>query len=1064
MFKAPTEFTPTDSFSDDILSRPLDQLWQHIVANYDVDEAEYLKKLLPLAQPDTAGLTQITELATRLIENVRKQDDSVHMVDALLQEYSLDTQEGILLMCLAEALMRIPDKRTADALIKDRLSGADWDKHMGKSDSTLVNASTWGLLLTGKVVKLDRKIDGRPANVLNRLVKRSGEPVIRAAMHQAMKIMGKQFVLGRDIEEALDHGRKYRAQGYHYSFDMLGEAALTKQDAKRYMESYMQAIAAVGADPANSQQPGSSSISIKLSALHPRYEQSQENRVQTELYNDLLKLLEFAREQNVSITIDAEEMDRLELSLRLFEKLYRSPVNQGWGQLGLVVQAYSKRALPVLVWLAALAKEQGDLIPVRLVKGAYWDSEIKLCQQKGLPSYPVYTRKEATDVSYLACLNFLFSEHSVGRIYPQFATHNAHTAACVLHFAKQSQRPFEFQRLHGMGDALYKAILGSYQLPVRIYAPVGAHKDLLPYLVRRLLENGANSSFVHRLVDAETPISSLVKHPALELQKYTHLHNHRIALPGAIYPDRPNSAGVNLFVENQYLALQDEINLWNKTQWQACPIINGASNAEGAGETIVSPYDKLLTVGTVLWSDKNHLAAALDSAQQGFPGWNATPADTRAKILETFADKLEANFAELMALCTREAGKTLQDGIDEIREAVDFCRYYAQQARQEMSKPTVLPGPTGESNELYLEGRGIFVCISPWNFPLAIFTGQMVAALAAGNAVIVKPAEQTTLIAHRAVQLLLESGVPTNALQFLPGDGAKIGPDLISDPRVTGVAFTGSTQTAHIINRTLAARNGAIGTLIAETGGQNAMIVDSTALPEQVVKDVVQSSFASAGQRCSALRVLFVQEDIADHILELLSGAMQELVVGNPQELKTDVGPVIDAEAQNKLISHIRKLSQSAKWQSRANLAQDAEKGYFVPPTAFEINGIEELSEEQFGPILHIVRYKAAELDNIINSINATGFGLTLGIHSRNESTALYIERSVKVGNTYINRNQIGAVVGVQPFGGRGLSGTGPKAGGPHYLHRFVTERTRTINTTAVGGNATLLSLGVEHV
>ncbi|WP_020406180.1 bifunctional proline dehydrogenase/L-glutamate gamma-semialdehyde dehydrogenase PutA [Hahella ganghwensis] len=1058
-------FKASSALAEDLLNQPLDQIWQHITSNYAVDEASYLKELLPLAQPDTDGIGQITEEATRLIENVRKQDDSVHMVDALLQEYSLDTQEGILLMCLAEALMRVPDKRTADALIEDRLSGADWEKHMGKSESTLVNASTWGLLLTGKVVKMDRTLDGRPASVLNRLVKRSGEPVIRAAMHQAMKIMGKQFVLGRDIQEALDNGRKYREKGYSYSFDMLGEAALTTHDAKRYFDSYMQAIASVGADSSNAEKPGSSSISIKLSALHPRYEQAQESRVQTELYNTLMELLKFARDKNVSITIDAEEMDRLELSLRLFEKLYRSSVNQGWGQLGLVVQAYSKRALPVLVWLAALAKEQGDVIPIRLVKGAYWDSEIKLCQQKGLPGYPVYTRKEGTDVSYLACMKFLFSPQTVGRIYPQFATHNAHTAACVLYHAKQMPtRPFEFQRLHGMGDALYKTILANHDYNVRIYAPVGAHKDLLPYLVRRLLENGANSSFVHRLVDAETPISSLVHHPALELQKYTHLFNNRIALPGDIYPDRPNSAGVNLFVEQQYQPLQEEIRLWDNTQWHATPIVNGQADTEGAGETIVSPYNRNLSVGTVLWSGQQHLKNALDSAEKGFPLWNETPADNRAKIIEAFADKMEANFAELMALCCREAGKTMQDSIDEIREAVDFCRYYAQQARKEMSTPTLLPGPTGESNELYLEGRGIFVCISPWNFPLAIFTGQMVAALVAGNAVIAKPAEQTTLVAHRAVQLLFEAGLPKEALQFLPGDGAKIGPDLISDPRVAGVAFTGSTQTAHIINRSMAAREGAIGTLIAETGGQNAMIVDSTALPEQVVKDVVQSSFASAGQRCSALRVLFVQQDIADNIMELLDGAMKELNVGEPSLLKTDVGPVIDAEAQTKLINHIRKMSQTAKWQSRANLPDDADKGYFVPPSAFEISGIEELTEEQFGPILHIVRYDAADLDNVIKSINNTGFGLTLGIHSRNESTALYIEKNVKVGNTYINRNQIGAVVGVQPFGGRGLSGTGPKAGGPHYLHRFTNERTRTINTTAVGGNATLLSLGVEHV
>ncbi|MDG9671535.1 bifunctional proline dehydrogenase/L-glutamate gamma-semialdehyde dehydrogenase PutA [Hahella sp. CR1] len=1057
MFKASSVLSP------DIQAVSLDSLWTAITQNYAVDEAAYLEELMALATPGTDELRAITQGATKLIEDVRAQDDSVHMVDALLQEYSLDTQEGVLLMCLAEALMRIPDKATADALIRDKMSAAQWEKHMGKSESTLVNASTWGLLLTGKVVKLDRNIDGTPANVLKRLINKCGEPVIRSAMNQAMKIMGKQFVLGRDISEALQNGRKYRDKGYSYSFDMLGEAALTAEDAERYFQSYIKAIETVGADQYDN-RPGASSISIKLSALHPRYEQAHQDRVLTEMYEKVLLLVRAARERNVSLTIDAEEMDRLELSLRLFEKLYRSPDSRGWGEFGLVVQAYSKRALPVLCWLTALAAEQGDRIPVRLVKGAYWDSEIKLCQQRGLPSYPVYTRKESTDVSYLACARFLFSEYARNHIYPQFATHNAHTVASVQALAEKTDRPFEFQRLHGMGDALYNALLAKQKRTVRIYAPVGAHKDLLPYLVRRLLENGANSSFVHRLVDAETPIDSLVQHPLHELTRYSSLANHRIPLPAQIFGNRINSMGVNLFVENQYSPLEKQLRAWDQHQWKACPVINGEHRTLAAPDQVLSPYDQTQSAGTVYWSQSNDVDDALSAAYVGFEKWNNTPVDKRAQSLEKLADLMEAGMPELMALCCREAGKTLQDSIDEVREAVDFCRYYAEQARKHFSKPNVLPGPTGESNELYLEGKGVFVCISPWNFPLAIFIGQVTAALAAGNAVIAKPAEQTNLIAARAIEMMLEAGVAKEAIQFLPGDGAQLGPQLLSDNRVCGVAFTGSTQTAHIINRTLAARDGAIATLIAETGGQNAMIVDSTALPEQVVKDVVQSAFASAGQRCSALRVLFVQKDIADGILELLSGALKELKVDHPKHLSTDVGPVIDAEAQAGLLKHIEEMKANSRWKAEAILPGDHNKGFFVTPSAFEIGSISELSKEHFGPILHIVRFAAEDLDKVIDSINNTGFGLTLGIHSRNETTAAHIEKRVKVGNTYINRNQIGAVVGVQPFGGHGLSGTGPKAGGPHYLLRFANERTRTINTTAVGGNATLLSLGVEHI
>lgn len=1060
MFKAREVLGPSFAKQDK------NTFWEAITASHQADEADYLKELIELARPSAQERERTRRIATELVTQVREQDDAVHMIDALLQEYSLDTQEGILLMCLAEALMRIPDKETADALIRDKMSAAQWDRHLGRSESTLVNASTWGLLLTGKVVKLDRNIDGTPSNIWKRLVKRSGEPVIRAAMYRAMAIMGKQFVLGRNIREALENGRRFRDKNYTYSFDMLGEAAMTAEDAARHLDDYRAAIEVVGSDvyPEREGVP-KPSISIKLSALHPRYEQAQEERVLTELCETVRGLIRHARERGVAITIDAEETDRLEVSLKLFEKLFRSPECRGWGGFGMVVQAYAKTGLPALCWMTKLAREYGDLIPVRLVKGAYWDNEIKHSQQLGLSTYPVFTRKEATDTSYLACLRFLMGDDTRGALYPQFASHNAHTVASILSFAEATDRPFEFQRLHGMGDALHNTILDRYKIPVRIYAPVGAHKDLLPYLVRRLLENGANSSFVHRLVDAATPIESLIQEPTDDLTGYASLANDRIPLPPNIYgKTRRNSHGVNLNLSGDFEPLNAAIREWDSHEWEVGSIINGRDVHEGDRKTLFSPYDHSARVGIVHWAGDQQVDAALDVAAEAFKEWNETPAERRARCMEKYGDLLEAHRPELMALCAREAGKTLQDSIDEIREAVDFCRYYALQAREKFSVPQFLPGPTGETNELYLEGRGVFVCISPWNFPLAIFTGQIMAALGAGNTVIAKPAEQTTLLAHRAVELMLEAGFPPGVIQMLAGDGAAIGSRLMPDPRVMGVAFTGSTQTAHIINRTLAAREGAIVPMIAETGGQNAMIVDSTALPEQVIHDVLQSAFASAGQRCSALRVLYLQEDVAERMEEILAGAMRELRVGDPNLLRTDVGPVIDADARQQLQAHLDQLKESAELIAETSLPQETARGNFIAPSAYRIQSIGSLKKENFGPILHVVRYARGRLDEVIEEINQAGYGLTLGIHSRSEATAAYIEKRVKVGNTYVNRNQIGAVVGVQPFGGRGLSGTGPKAGGPHYILRFATERTRTINTTAVGGNATLLSLGVERV
>ncbi|ABN62935.1 bifunctional proline dehydrogenase/L-glutamate gamma-semialdehyde dehydrogenase PutA [Shewanella baltica] len=1059
--EAITMFKASEVLAGRYDSANLDELFKAISDNYIVDEEQYLSELIQLVPSSDEAIERVTRRAHELVNKVRQFDKKGLMVgiDAFLQQYSLETQEGIILMCLAEALLRIPDAATADALIEDKLSGAKWDEHMSKSDSVLVNASTWGLMLTGKIVKLDKKIDGTPSNLLSRLVNRLGEPVIRQAMMAAMKIMGKQFVLGRNMKEALKNSEDKRKLGYTHSYDMLGEAALTRKDAEKYYTDYANAITELGAQSYNENESPRPTISIKLSALHPRYEVANEDRVLTELYDTVIRLITLARGLNIGISIDAEEVDRLELSLKLFQKLFNSEAAKGWGLLGIVVQAYSKRALPVLVWLTRLAKEQGDEIPLRLVKGAYWDSELKWAQQAGEAAYPLYTRKAGTDVSYLACARYLLSDATRGAIYPQFASHNAQTVAAISDMA--GDRHHEFQRLHGMGQELYDTILSEAGAKsVRIYAPIGAHKDLLPYLVRRLLENGANTSFVHKLVDPKTPIDSLVVHPLKTLTGYKTLANNRIVLPADIFgSDRKNSKGLNMNIISESEPFFAAIEQFKNTQWQAGPLVNGKT-LTGEHKTIVSPYDTTQTVGQVAFADDAAIEQALASAEAAFASWARTPVETRASALQKLADLLEENREELIALCTREAGKSIQDGIDEVREAVDFCRYYAVQAKKMMAKPELLPGPTGELNELFLQGRGVFVCISPWNFPLAIFLGQVSAALAAGNTVIAKPAEQTSIIGYRAVQLAHQAGIPVEVLQFLPGTGATVGSAITADERIGGVCFTGSTGTAKLINRTLANRDGAIIPLIAETGGQNAMVVDSTSQPEQVVNDVVSSSFTSAGQRCSALRVLFLQEDIADRVIEVLQGAMDELVIGNPSSVKTDVGPVIDATAKANLDAHIDHIKQVGKLIKQMPLPAGTENGHFVSPTAVEIDSIKVLEKEHFGPILHIIRYNAAELSQVINEINSTGFGLTLGIHSRNEGHALEVADKVNVGNVYINRNQIGAVVGVQPFGGQGLSGTGPKAGGPHYLTRFVTEKTRTNNITAIGGNATLLSLG----
>ncbi|CAM4146396.1 bifunctional proline dehydrogenase/L-glutamate gamma-semialdehyde dehydrogenase PutA [Vreelandella rituensis] len=1047
----------------------LDTLMARVSDHYLVDEDTYVGELIKLLDTDREDFDRIEQRTAELVRDVRQMDTAVDTIDELLQQYSLDTHEGLMLMCLAEAMLRIPDKATADALIEDKLGPADWQAHIGKSDSWLVNTSTWGLLMTGRVLKMDHPKEGQPATFINRMVNRLGEPVIRRAMYEAMKIMGKQFVLGRDINEALKRSKPLFDKGYTYSYDMLGEAARTRDDAKRYYDDYAKAIDQVGKTCKTlSAKTPSPSVSIKLSALHPRYEFGRREQVLVELVDTVIALVSRARKLNVAVTIDAEEVDRLELSLEVFRAVYESEAVKGWGHFGLVIQAYAKRALPVLHYINRLADQQGDEIPLRLVKGAYWDTEIKESQQIGVDGYPVFTRKACTDVAYLACAQFLLSDATRGRIFPQFATHNAHTVTAILDVANQNKRPFEFQRLHGMGEALYEAALqrapkGTY---CRIYAPVGAHKDLLPYLVRRLLENGANSSFVHQLVDPDVPVEWLCQHPVISLRKYKTLSNPNIPLPRNIYgPERRNSHGVNLNIRSHYQPLMKRMADFMDVTYRARPLL-AFDVADDAAQlkTVTSPFDRRKQVGSVQWTTKEQASKALDAAWAAFPRWEATPVAERAAILRRLGDLMEKHMAELMTLCSREGGKLLTDGVDEIREAVDFCRYYAMRAEETFGEATELPGPTGESNRLIMGGKGVFAAISPWNFPVAIFCGQVVAAAVSGNTVLAKPAEQTSIVAHRVIELLYEAGMPRDVVQLLPGDGPTVGSVLTSDPRITGVVFTGGTDTAQIINRALAAReNAPLPTLVAETGGMNTMIVDSTALPEQVVVDVIQSAFQSAGQRCSALRVLYLQDDVADRVIEILKGAMNELRIGDPRDLGTDVGPVIDEDARKGLNAHIEKLKGEKRLVAETPLTtEQTEHGTFVAPVAFTIDSIKALEHEQFGPILHIVRYKASELDQVIDDINGRGYGLTFGVHSRNESFAAEIAQKIRAGNVYINRNIIGAVVGVQPFGGMGLSGTGPKAGGPHYLLRFATEKTLTNNTAALGGNASLLALGDE--
>jgi RHH-type proline utilization regulon transcriptional repressor/proline dehydrogenase/delta 1-pyrroline-5-carboxylate dehydrogenase len=873
-----------------------------------------------------------------------------------------------------------------------------------------------------------------------------------------MHILGRQFVMGRTIEEALERARGAEQQGYRHSYDMLGEAAHTAADAARYAAAYDAAIAAIGRSAEGQTVAEAPGISIKLSALHPRYEAAQRDRVLSEMSPVLHHLARHARQVGIGLTIDAEEADRLDLSLDLFEALALIPDIAGWDGLGLAVQAYQKRALLVIEWLADLARRSDRRLMVRLVKGAYWDSEIKRTQERGLDGYPVFTRKVATDVSYLACARRLLDLGPV--FYPQFATHNAQTVAAVLELSG-ARRDYEFQRLHGMGEALYEQITGSEGVgrPCRVYAPVGNHEDLLPYLVRRLLENGANTSFVNRLVDEAQPIDEIIADPIAQLARLAAKPHPRIPLPRDLYsPTRENSRGLDLNHPPALAALRGELAEALGRQWTAAPVIGG-SEQPGAEEPVLDPTDRRRAVGTVVAAGSQALEQALGRAEHVARSWDQTSADERAAILERGADLYESQMFELMALIIREGGRTIPAALAEVREAVDYLRYYASRARSDFTAPERLPGPTGERNEIALHGRGVFACISPWNFPLAIFTGQITAALAVGNAVVAKPAEQTPLIAAAAVRLLHEAGVPGDVLHLLPGTGEAVGAALVRDPRIAGIAFTGSTETARLINLDLARRPGPIVPFIAETGGQNAMIADSSALPEQVVTDVLTSAFDSAGQRCSSLRLLYVQEDIADRLLEMLKGAMAALVIGDPALIATDVGPIIGGAAREALEQHAQRMTQEGKLLYQCSLPPGTEHGTFFAPRAFEIDGAERLHGEVFGPILHVVRWQADRLDAVLEAIAATGYGLTLGIQSRIDETVRYILAQLHVGNSYVNRNMIGAVVGVQPFGGERLSGTGPKAGGPRYLHRFATERTLSVDITAAGGNAALLAL-----
>jgi len=1012
------------------------ELSEAISFAYRQDEEQCVTHLLEQLSFSEEALGRIQNTAQKLIKKIRTSRLKNGGIDAFMQTYDLSSDEGIALMCLAEALLRIPDNETRDRLIKDKLSTQNWQQYLDKETSLFVNAATLGLFLTGKVFSRKSSGDGYWGGIFKQLMGRLGEPVIRTIINKMMGVLGRHFVMSETIEKALEKSKKKEKEGYLFSYDMLGEAAKTAIDAKFYFHSYLSAIEAIAKKSTKTGPFKAPGISVKLSALYPRYEWAKKDRVLAELYPLLKELAYRAKQVDIHLTIDAEEAERLELSLLLFEKLALDPDLKEWQGLGLAVQSYQKRASAVIDWLIQLARQQKRRFMVRLVKGAYWDSEIKWAQERGLKDYPVFTRKTSTDVSYLVCAKKILA--ATDAIYPQFATHNAFTVAAVLEMANH-YRDFEFQCLHGMGNFLYDHIVGDSvdALPCRIYAPVGSYEHLLAYLVRRLLENGANSSFVNQIVDEKFSLEEIITDPFIQTKKLSEIRHSKIPLPRNLYaPDRKNSIGIDFSDSVEIKLLYEKM----------------ANNIEMASNLLSKLKDPL---------SKNEILDCLVKSQRAFYEWDQKPVSIRANCLRELADILQENQADLMALLVREAGKTLPDAASELREAIDFCGYYAFRAEEDFKIKTLV-GPTGERDQLKLQGRGVIVCISPWNFPLAIFLGQILAALAAGNAVIAKPASQTTVIAEKVIALLGTAGFPKDLVQLCITSGDRVSTVLLPDSRVQGVMFTGSTETATHINRVLAAREGSIIPLIAETGGQNTLIVDSSALPEQVVSDAVVSAFNSAGQRCSALRVMFIQADVADRILTMLKGAMAELTIGDPLDLGTDIGPVIDHHAAMSLEKHLARMKNDGKLLYECPLPSHLPilpRGAFFAPRLIEIDHISVLKEEVFGPVLHVIRYQAKDLDRILSEINQTGYGLTLGIHSRIDSLVAYIGERVRVGNIYVNRNMIGAVVGVQPFGGEGLSGTGPKAGGPHLLPRLAVERTLSVNLSASGGNVTLMSL-----
>jgi RHH-type proline utilization regulon transcriptional repressor/proline dehydrogenase/delta 1-pyrroline-5-carboxylate dehydrogenase len=1032
----------------------LSQDWDTLDQGKFADETATVRGLLARMPLDGAERAAVLASATGLVEHARASVKKQGVVESFLQEFSLGTREGLALMCLAEALLRTPDEDTRDRLIAEKIGSADWSSHLGQSDSLFVNASTWGLMLTGKLVDVDEEARTDLPGFLKRIVGRLGEPVIREAVAAAVRIMGEQFVVGRTIEAALKRANK---EGWLCSFDMLGEGARTAHDAERYEKIYADAIEAVGKTARGQGPEAGHGVSVKLSALSPRYEATHEARVWDELYPRILRLARIAAKHDINFTMDAEEADRLALSLKLLDRLAREPDLGGWTGLGLAVQAYQKRCPEVIRRVAELAKTSGRRLMVRLVKGAYWDTEIKRAQVFGRTDYPVFTTKAATDLNYLVCAKAMIE--AAPHIYSQFATHNAHSLAAVHKMASERGVKIEFQRLHGMGEALYDAARDAFgPVTVRAYAPVGGHEDLLPYLVRRLLENGANSSFVHALLDERVPASAVAADPISVVEAHPDRHA-KIPTPKDMYMDRQNSLGRDYSQaadRDRHIAALEKVDAEKLTSG---PIIGGKLKAGANPHPVTNPFDATQVLGHVSEASAADIDAAADAAARAQVAWDRKGGAGRAPVLRAMADALEADMDRLVALLSREAGKTLNDAVAEIREAADFCRYYAMLAERDFGGRTELKGPVGEINQLVLHGRGVFACISPWNFPLAIFTGQIVAALAAGNAVLAKPAEQTPLIAAEAVRLYYKAGLDPNLLALVPGRGETVGAALVSHPGIDGVAFTGGTDTATMINKALAARPGAIIPFIAETGGLNGMFVDTTALKEQVIDDVILSAFGSSGQRCSALRLLYVPHDAADALIEGLKGALAAQVVGDPADPATDIGPVIDADAKAMLDAHLERLGGDAKIVARAELPAGSDKGHLFAPTIAEIPTPDYLEREVFGPILHVCRYEPSKLKETAAKLAQRGYGLTLGVHSRIEAFAEEVTRLVPAGNVYINRSIIGAVVGVQPFGGEGLSGTGPKAGGPYSLIRYASEKAISNNISAQGGDPALLNL-----